>query len=277
MRRTRLFGGLVGLVALVFAVDPVAAQASANDELISGLNLKLLYVAVPITVLVEGILIYTVYRFRDADEASPTQGNRRLEITWTIATAVILLFVGLASYQVLGSAFIGGATATGQQPTDLDYLSQDYGGAIAPAEGEEVVEVEVTAQRYFWRYRYPHLDVSDRSSSGAGGGEAMVVPADTKVYLHITSLDWLHAVHVPDLGLKQDAFPGQYNTIVTEAYEPGTYQLYCAEYCGVGHSRMLGKVTVLPRAENPDDPAPGTWEHWLAEHGASPNTTATTE
>jgi cytochrome c oxidase subunit 2 len=263
MRRARLLGVLVGLAALVLAVEPALAQTSANEELITGLNLKLLYVAVPITVLVEGILIYTVYRFKNAEGASPTQENRRLEITWTVATAIILLFVGLASYQVLGSAFIGGATATGQ-PAQLDYLSQDYGGAVAP-EDPSAVEVEVNAQRYNWVFKYPHENISQRSSPQ----QAMVIPANTTVYLHVTSLDWLHAVHVPDLGWKQDAFPGQYNTLVTEVYEPGSYQLYCAEYCGVGHSNMLAKVTVLPRAEDPDDPAPGTWEAFLQEQGAS--------
>jgi cytochrome c oxidase subunit 2 len=51
------------------------------------------------------------------------------------------------------------------------------------------------------------------------------------------------------LGLKSDAFPGQHNTIRTVASSPGTYQLYCAEYCGSGHSQMLGTVEVLPQDE----------------------------
>ena len=54
------------------------------------------------TLLVEGILIYTVYRFKDADEAKPTKENRRLEITWTVATAIVLLFVDIAALAALG-------------------------------------------------------------------------------------------------------------------------------------------------------------------------------
>jgi len=61
------------------------------------LNMNLLYIAVPITVLVEGILIYTVWKFRNNEDPLPTMENRRLEITWTIATAIILLVVGIAS------------------------------------------------------------------------------------------------------------------------------------------------------------------------------------
>lgn len=238
MRRNRV-GTLLGALSfvLLLAVEPAAAQASANEELIWGLNNKLIYVAVPITILVEAILIYTVWKYRDSaqEEASPTQENRRLEITWTVATAIILLFVGFASYQVLASPFVASVpdAAPGNQPT-AD-LSKNFSGAVAPQE-ENALEVEVIAFKYAWEFRYPESNVTSSNE--------LVLPTDRPVYLHITSEDWLHAFHVPDLALKQDAFPGQYNTIKTEVYKTGTYQLYCAEYCGVGHSNMLGTVEV---------------------------------
>ncbi len=56
--------------------------------------------------LVEVILLYTVIKFRNSERALPTKENRRLEITWTIATAIILLFVGVASYQVMASPYV---------------------------------------------------------------------------------------------------------------------------------------------------------------------------
>ena len=62
--------------------------------------------------------------------------------------------------------------------------------------------------------------------------------------MNITSKDWLHAFHVPSMGLKSDAFPGQSNYILTKATDTGEHQLYCAEYCGAGHSQMLGTVEV---------------------------------
>ena len=74
MKRSRLLlVSLLSAVALSLAADPVAAQSSVSAELINNLNNKLLLIAVPITLLVEGILIYTVYRFKNADEASPTE------------------------------------------------------------------------------------------------------------------------------------------------------------------------------------------------------------
>jgi cytochrome c oxidase subunit 2 len=243
----------VALLALLGA-SPVAAQPSVNIELINNLNEKLLYVAIPITVLVEAILFYTVYKYRNQEEAKPTQENRRLEITWTVATAVILLFVGFAAYQVLGNVAIGGVTAATvedpeQAQQNADVTHYEGKGAYMPAASDlpgegEPVQVEVVAAKYFWTFNYT-TDQGQISTTGT-----MVIPENRPVVMHVTSTDWLHAFHVPDLGLKQDAFPGHYNTIATattlpEGEDEKTYQLYCAEYCGSGHSGMLGKVTVM--------------------------------
>jgi cytochrome c oxidase subunit 2 len=255
MRAKRFAPALLAvLAALVLVVEPVAAQTSLNEELIRGLNLKLLYAAIPITILVELILVYVVLKFKDNEEAQPTQENRRLEITWTVATAIILLFVGFASYQVLGVSAIGGVTASTNPDAGPAAVTHDYDGAIGPNSGEDAVQVEVVAQKYFWTFNYEGANVSST-------GE-LVIPADRTVYIHITSTDWLHSFHVPGLGLKQDAFPGQYNTIKTEVYETGTYQLYCAEYCGVGHSSMLGTVKVV---------SPEEYDQWLAQQQQADN------
>jgi len=251
---TRRRAGLValfGAALLALAAEPVAAQPSASTtvEQIWDLNLNLLYVAIPITVLVEGILIYTVWKFRNKDEPLPTMENRRLEITWTIATAIILLFVGVASYQVMASPFV---TAESTQATQFD---------------EEPTEhIEVQAYRYGWTFYYNGSSFNDTTSVTSSTN--LKIPANQEVKLRITSRDWLHAFHVPSLGLKSDAFPGSYNSLRTVATEPGTYQLYCAEYCGSGHSQMLGTVEVLPQDE---------YEAWLSEQrssGGSGNSTS---
>jgi len=243
---TRRRAGLValfGAALLALAAEPVAAQPSASTtvEQIWNLNMNLLYVAIPITVLVEGILIYTVWRFRNQDEPLPTMENRRLEITWTVATAVILLFVGVASYQVLASPYV---TAESTNEAEL--------------QTEEVTHIEVQAYRYGWTFYYNGSSFNETTSVTSTGD--LRVPANQEVNLRITSRDWLHAFHVPSLGLKADAFPGQYNYLRTVPTETGTYQLYCAEYCGSGHSQMLGTVQVMPQDE---------YDQWLQEQRAS--------
>ncbi|PSP63200.1 cytochrome c oxidase subunit II [Halobacteriales archaeon QH_8_67_36] len=227
----------------MFAAEPVAAQPSASTtvEQIWNLNMNLLYVAIPITVLVEGILIYTVWKFRKNEDPLPTMENRRLEITWTVATAVILLFVGVASYQVMANPYVT-AESTNQ----------------AELQTEEVTHIQVEAYRYGWTFYYNGSSFDQGTDVTSTG--TLRLPANQEVNLRVTSNDWLHAFHVPSLGLKADAFPGQYNYLRTVPTETGTYQLYCAEYCGSGHSQMLGTVEVMPQDE---------YDQWLQDQRTS--------
>ncbi|WP_267642944.1 cytochrome c oxidase subunit II [Haloarchaeobius amylolyticus] len=232
---------LLGAAFLLLLADPVAAQASTTEEAIRGLNEKLLVVAIPITVLVEGVLIYTVLKYRKNDEAKPTRENRRLEITWTVATAVILLFVGLS------------ATMTMANPAVITDDVNDR--ADVPQDAEHV---QVTAETYAWTFTYDKHNVSSSNK--------LVIPKGQETYFNVTTKDWLHAVHVPGLGLKQDAVPGQHHYIMTEATTEGTYQGYCAEYCGVGHSGMMFEVEVMSQEDYQDwlksqcEDAGGSWD-----------------
>ena len=248
MRRTRLgLVALFGVVALAVAADPVAAQASRSAGLINELNAKLLYIAVPITLLVEFILVYTIVRFKDNDDPSPTRENRRLEITWTVATAIVLLFVGVASYGVLAN----------------ENVTLQSDAPIAPDENDVLVHAE--AFQWGWDVRYPqHGNVS---APMGDNGPRIVVPADQDLYVTVTSRDVIHGLHVPKLGLKQDAIPGQENTIKTVPLEPGTYQGYCTEYCGVAHSQMYFSIEVVPQEQ---------YDAFVAERteGASTNSSA---
>ncbi len=243
MRAVRiLLVALVGFFGLL-AVEPAAAQTSIHDELITDLNLTLLYAAIPITILVEAVLIYAVIKFRNNDDPKPTEENRRLEITWTIATAVILLFVGVASYQVLAVEEIGNPIADEERLEPA--VSEDLEGAVGPyADEDDAVEIEVEAFRYGWEVSYADGEVSSF--------DEIRIPADRPVYLHLYATDWLHMLHVPGVGLKQETNVGEYNTIKTEAYEPGSHQFYCTQYCGVGHSQMNGEFIVMEGDEFDD-------------------------
>ena len=225
---------LLGIAFLALLADPVAAQPyqTPTERFIRELNSKLLYIAVPITVLVEGILFYAVLKFRNNDDPTPTEENRRLEITWTVATALVLLFVGVASYGVMAQI----TTPPSAAP---------------PVEGEQV-HVNVIAEKWVWNFEYPQENVTTTTT--------MVIPVDQEIYLSITSTDWLHAFHAPALGLKQDARPGKKIPLVFEATETGEYTLYCAEYCGAGHSQMLGTVRVVSQQE---------YQNWLQQNQAS--------
>jgi cytochrome c oxidase subunit 2 len=210
---------LAGVTALALAAQPVAAQTSSSDAAITSLNEKLLVVAIPITVLVEAVLIYTVYTYKDTEAAKPTRENRRLEITWTIATAAVLLFVGI-------SASITMADESVIAPDDPEI-----------EQGAE--QVNVTAEAWGWEFYYPEHNVSLTGSQG------LYLANGQETYLSLTTTDWLHAFHVPAMGLKHDAVPGKISYMKTTPTKTGTYQGYCAEYCGTGHSGMMFEVQVL--------------------------------
>ncbi len=230
----------MGLLSLA-AVPAVTATDSTTEQLIQILNKQLLYIAVPIAILVEVILAYTVWRFRangdrDTDGPQPTRENRQLEITWTIATALVLLFVGTASFYTLAHPAVS---------TILDDPQSSQGPSEVP---EDAVEVNIIAEQWEYTFEYPDENVT--------ATETLVLPVNQTVYLHITSKDVIHSVHVPELGLKQDAIPGQFNLLQTVPTDEGEYRLYCAELCGEGHAEMLSTVRVVSEDE---------YESWLDE------------
>lgn len=248
MRAKRMAtASLAVFVLSVLSVEPVVAQ-SKNVQLINDLNQTLLYAAIPITILVEAILIYAVIKFKDNDEPEPTRENRRLEITWTLATAIVLLFVGFASYQVLAVEVVGNPIDSEErlEPT----VSEDLDGAVGPHPDErgEAVQIEVQAFRYAWRVTYEGTEVQTMNE--------IRVPRGQPVYIHVYSTDWLHMLSVPDMGIKQSAFPGRYNTVKIVPTETGNHQYYCTEYCGVGHSQMNGEFVVME---------PDAYEEWLQD------------
>jgi cytochrome c oxidase subunit 2 len=211
---------LIALGAGLLAA-PVAAQ-SVNRAVIDDLNEQLLYVALPLTLFVELTLVYAVYRFRDNDDPKPTVDDPALEITWTAATGVILVFVGVSAFFVLSNPYLTPAAAGAADPGD--------GG------GADEVEIQVLAYQWGWEFSYPEANVTTTSR--------LVLPVDTDVRFVLSSADVIHSLYVPKLGIKQDVFPGHETVARTHATDTGEYRLYCAELCGSGHTRMHATVDV---------------------------------
>lgn len=235
-RRVILALGILGCVVWVASM-PAAAQ-SVNRNLIDDLNSQFMYVALPLTIFVEVILLYAVLRFRDNDNPKPTIEAPPLEITWTIATAIILLFVGVSAYVVLTSPYISSEAATINETTDAE-------------------AVEVLSYQWGWQFSYDDANITTQGQ--------LVIPANETVTLRITSADVLHSLFIPKLGIKKDSFPGEYTTVRTKATKPGSYRAYCTELCGVGHSRMQATVTVVNQS---------AYQQWLSTHANEQNVTA---
>ncbi len=109
------------------------------------------------------------------------------------------------------------------------------------------MDIYVQAKKWMWKFAYP---------GGPSAIDTLRVPAGRPVRLLLTSRDVIHSFYVPALRVKQDALPGRYTQTWFTAERPGRYDVFCAEYCGVGHSTMLGEVVVMPAAE---------FDDWMAQ------------
>lgn len=111
----------------------------------------------------------------------------------------------------------------------------------------DAMDVYVQGKKWMWQFAYP---------GGPSSTDVLRVPAGRAVRLLITSRDVIHSFFVPAFRLKQDALPGRYTQTWFRANAPGSHQIFCAEYCGVGHSAMLGEVVVMK---------PEEFDAWIAE------------
>ncbi len=105
---------------------------------------------------------------------------------------------------------------------------------------EDAFEVNVLAQQWSWNFMY---------KSGKKTTADMYVPVNTPVRLIMTSKDVIHSMYIPAFRQKQDVVPGRYTQTWFQAPHVGNFHIFCAEYCGMGHSAMLGIVHVLSKAD----------------------------
>jgi cytochrome c oxidase subunit 2 len=221
--RLALFVGIVGVLVMVACrqdypyntLNPAGPVAERQDDLFT----LVFWIAVGVFVVVEGLLVFTMIRFRRrGPDDAPTQihGNTRLEIAWTIIPALLLAGVAVPT---VGTIF---------------QLSQ------RPAPGE-AVEITVTGHQWWWEVEYPELDIVTANE--------IHVPTDKQVAVTLGSTDVIHSFWVPRLAGKQDVVPGRENHLTFAAPEPGVYRGQCAEFCGLSHANMRFQVV----AEEPAD------------------------
>jgi cytochrome c oxidase subunit 2 len=100
--------------------------------------------------------------------------------------------------------------------------------------------VYVIAKQWMWTFAYPN---------GSSSNAVLYVPERRAVKLVMSSRDVIHSLFIPEFRVKKDVLPGQVTTLWFEALRAGTYNIFCTEYCGSGHSTMRAEVVVVPQAE----------------------------
>jgi cytochrome c oxidase subunit 2 len=255
-------GGCMSLAALESAADVSIFQpASPATESIVTLSVLVLAVSAFIFIVVEGVLFYSIVRFRGrraASDSEPPQvyGSHPIEIAWTVAPSVIVFFLVLVTARTLWEV-------KASPPADSDVAA--------------VLDVTVIGRQWWWEYQYEQYQ--GRRLGFATAGELHIPAGDADaarpVRLTLKSADVCHSFWVPRLEGKMDVIPGRTNILWLQTSQTGLFLGQCAEYCGTQHAHMLLRVYVdtpedferwLANQEKPsvDDPAAGR-EAFLAE------------
>ena len=232
---------LVAFIALSVVLTPLSAiflgnlfppgnaSAQATQQVFD--NSVLVAIMTPPAVFVLLFLGYALWSFRNRTgelvDGPPVRGDARIQTVWMVVTGVLVLFLAaFGSFELVQSGAGGG-----QGPTAV----------FQPAGYTQAMDVQVIAQQWEFTYRYPTF----------GGVEVphLVLPAHTLVRLHVTSLDAVHSFWAYQLGVKADANPGVDDIAYVQTKNPTSFDIHCAELCGLWHGYMFDTGQVVDANE----------------------------
>jgi len=170
------------------------------------------------------ILFLFKYNKKKHPRGEEVKESTALEIVWTVVPTILVLLMFYYGW------------------VDFRYIRNPPANAM---------KVDVIAREWSWHFKYDN------------GKEAGVlrVPINKPVELIMTSEDVIHSLFIPAFRIKEDCVPGMKTHLWFNADEAGTYDIFCTEYCGVGHSHMLSKVIVMPVSD---------FESWYQAKEAAP-------
>jgi len=228
---------VIALPIVIFVLGPLLGQSGSEQASGQRTDMTVLAaVATPIILLVMLYLLYSVIFFRQptggALEGPAVRGDARIQTTWIVVTSTIVLGLAVFGTVQLEADYGSGS---GNGPTPLTVPS----GPKLP--------VQVIAQQWYFTYRYPTY----------GGVETphLVLPVNKMIELNVTSLDIIHSFWAYQLGVKADANPNVNNVAFVKPTKVETFDVRCAELCGIWHGAMHDKGKVV------SDGAFNTWIH----------------
>ena len=177
----------------------------------------MMFIVVSSVILLLGVtlaMIYFVIRYSRKKNPKPEniEGNTALEIIWIIVPTILVLVMFYLGYKVYTES------------------------RIIP---DGAMNVSVTGRMWKWQFQYVNGKQSD----------TLFLPVGKPVKLDLNSADVNHSFFIPAFRIKEDIIAGRMNYMVITPDEIGTYDIACAEYCGLNHSQMYAKLIVLPQKE----------------------------
>jgi len=240
---------LILIISLVFAisfwigfnVNLLPAEASINapiyDELFKILFIIGLIIFIGMTIAV----VYSLFKFRKRNDqigdGIALEGNLSLEIVWTIIPSIIVLLIGLYSYNIYDR--MGGMKELNHNHKMMSSNTEKIWAGISQNSDNEIainnLSIEVSAMQFAFLFNYPKGNFIS--------GE-LHVPVDQKVSMKMESKDVIHAFWVPEFRIKQDIIPGQPTILNFTPTKVGKYPIICAELCGPYHGGMRASIIV---------------------------------
>jgi cytochrome c oxidase subunit II len=186
--------------------------------------------AAPVIIFVLLYFVYSivVWRARPGDDTdgAPIYGNTKVQVTWIFGTTVIVLWLAVfGTIELVGPAGAG----AGEGPSPIWKLS-GVQTASWTAGSDDMLQVQVIAQQWVFTYRYPQFGGMESSE--------LMLPVNTPVTFHVTSLDVIHSFWAYQLGVKADANPQVDNVAYTTPTAMGSVTVRCNELCGLWHGAM---------------------------------------
>ena len=181
---------------------------------LEGLYGFILLVSIILFIGIISVTGYFIYKYiqtkQNLTAEKQVAHNDKLEVAWTVIPFLLVCVVFVWGYK--------------------DYLTL----SIPPAQAKEI---RVTGKKWFWQFNYPREGIQTL-------GE-LVVPIGQPIKLIMSSTDVLHSFYVPNMKIKRDVLPNKYTTLWFEPNREGTFHVFCTEYCGDGHSKMLATLKVV--------------------------------
>jgi cytochrome c oxidase subunit II len=189
-------------------------EASNSADKVDTTFAYILGISVVLLILVTSVMIFFVVRYNQKKKGRPEniEGSLFLEIVWTVIPTIL----------VLGMFYIGWRS--------FDWIRESPSGAM---------KIRVTARQWSWLFSYENGKQSDN----------LKVPLGRPVKMLLTSADVIHSFYIPAFRIKEDCVPKMETYLWFTAKEVGTYDIFCTEYCGLGHSGMISKVVVMPEKD----------------------------
>ena len=228
-----------------FNINLLPEEASINAPIYDELFKILFIIGLILFIGMTALVIFSLFKFRKKEgqfgDGIALEGNPSLEIIWTVIPSIIILFVGIYSYNIYER--MGGMNELNHHHENLNTNSEKIWAGINKINNKSgfgQTAIEVSAMQFAFLFNYPQGEFIS--------GE-LHVPVNQEISIKMESKDVIHAFWIPEFRIKQDIIPGQPTILNFTPTKTGKYPIICAELCGPYHGGMRASIIVEEQSD----------------------------